>query len=70
MENQVTIILLSSAREMRKRQIEELKRYGERKKELEVKLKILRAELKLTEDIIKMIEKETVTNPIPPGFAK
>ena len=70
MENQVTIILLSNAREMRKRQIEELKRYGERKKELEVKLKILRAELKLTEDIIKMIEKETVTNPIPPGFAK
>jgi phosphopantetheine adenylyltransferase len=66
MDNQVTIILLSDARLMRSRQVEELARYSKRKEDLETKLKILRAELRLTEDIIKMIEKETVTNPIPP----
>jgi hypothetical protein len=66
MADQLTIILLSDAREMRTRQIDELKRYSKRKEELEVKLNVLRRELKLTEDIIRMIEKETVTNPIPP----
>jgi hypothetical protein len=64
--DKVTIILLNDAREMRARQIDELKRYTARKEELEVKLKILRAEIRLTEDIIRLIERETVTNPIPP----
>jgi hypothetical protein len=63
-EKQVRIILLSDARLMRARQVKELKMYIEKKEKLELRLTMLRSELRLTDEIIKMIEKETVTNPI------
>jgi hypothetical protein len=59
------IILLSDVKEQRARKHAELVFYLTKKAELETKLEYLRADIRLTDHIIKLIEKEQITEVRP-----
>ncbi|NDB83833.1 MAG: hypothetical protein EB127_14080 [Alphaproteobacteria bacterium] len=56
------IVLLKDVYALKEQKEKELRFYSEKKKELEEKLYWLERDLKLTRDIIKMIEEERVLN--------
>lgn len=56
------IVLLKDIYALKEQKEKELRFYSEKKKELEEKLYWLERDLKLTRDIIKMIEEERVPN--------
>jgi hypothetical protein len=56
------IVLLKDVYALKEQKEKELRFYSEKKKELEEKLYWLERDLKLTRDIIKMIEEERVPN--------
>lgn len=60
MENDNKVILISDILQHRARKQEELLFYMDKMKELEIKMMWLRREIKLTDDIIRMIKNEMV----------
>ena len=56
------IVLLKDVYALKEQKEKELRFYSEKKKELEEKLYWLERDLRLTRDIIKMIEEERVPN--------
>ena len=56
------IVLLKDVYALKEQKEKELRFYSDKKKELEEKLYWLERDLKLTRDIIKMIEEERVPN--------
>ena len=56
------IVLLKDIYALKEQKEKELRFYSEKKKELEEKLYWLERDLRLTKDIIKMIEEERVPN--------
>lgn len=56
------IVLLKDIYALKEQKEKELRFYSEKKKELEEKLYWLERDLRLTKDIIKMIEEERVLN--------
>lgn len=61
MKNDSKIILLADILDLRARQKKELAFYTEKKEKLEQKLYFINKEIELTEMILKMIEKEQIT---------
>jgi hypothetical protein len=64
MEEQPRIILLTDAREMKKRQQKELAFYRQRIKELQARMDLIVREIQITEFAIRIIKAETTANQI------